>query len=297
MDIKKYTTLAVGLIVAVVLVSGLMVPVISSLGEGGGTGESSTHTNSGNAYYSAASSSSNISLYPVSSTSSISANQSGTDPWETAPMPWGGIVAFGEDWVAYSDGNKMYVQSLYGGTTNGDYARIEGNVFTLSGGKGDSPFEGLLLYSSPSGDYVNPVGQMYISDSTPLYALGSLVLIESPDRYSNGFVLTIGSVSENQAIVQDFQTSNTAESVATFTVTDNSIESMSVQVSGNNVTFTSSSETSYLSLVIPVTVEGSGSDSDGSGLSPTLSTLLSIIPLITVVGIVIGAIGFLRLKN
>lgn len=296
MDIKKYTTLAVGLIVAVVLVSGLMVPVISSLGEGGGAGEVSTHTNSGNAYYSAASSSSNISLYPVSS-SSISASQSGTDPWETAPMPWGGIVAFGEDWFAYSDENSMYVQSLYGGTTNGNYAHIEGNVFTLSGGKGDAPFEGLLLYSSPSGDYVNPVGQMYTSDSTALYALGSLVYIEPPDRYSNGFVLTIGSVSENQAIVQDSQTSDTVESVATFTVADNSIESMSVQVSGNNVTFTSSSETSYLSLVVPVTVEGSGSDSDGSGLSPTLSTLLSVIPLITVIGIIIGVIGYLRFKE
>lgn len=296
MNVNKFITPMVGLIIAVVLVAGLMVPVISSLDNGGGSSEGDTHTNVGDAYYVTATSSSNAVIYPVSD-ASVSASQSGTDPWETALMPWGGIVAFGEDWVAYSDENGMCVQSLYGGTTTGNYARIEGNVFTLSGGKGDAPFEGLLLYSSPSGDYVNPAGQMYISDSTVLYALGSLVYTEPPDRYSNGFVLTIGSVSENQAIIQDLQTDDTAVSVATFTVADNSIESMNVQISGNDVTFTSSSETSYLSLVVPVTVEGSGSDSDGSGLSPTLSTLLSVIPLITVVGIVIGAIGFLRMRN
>ena len=35
----------------------------------------------------------------------------------------------------------------------------------------------------------------------------------------------------------------------------------------------------------------------GSGLSPTLTTILSVIPLILTVGLVIGAIGFLRMKN
>lgn len=45
-------------------------------------------------------------------------------------------------------------------------------------------------------------------------------------------------------------------------------------------------------FIIPVE-EGSG----GSELSPTLTTLLSVIPLITVVGIIIGTIGYLRFKE
>lgn len=35
----------------------------------------------------------------------------------------------------------------------------------------------------------------------------------------------------------------------------------------------------------------------GSGLSPTLKTVLSVIPLVTVVGIVLGTVGYLRMKD
>lgn len=294
MNVNKFITPMVGLIIAVVLVAGLMVPVISSLDNGGGSSEGDTHTNVGDAYYVTATSSSNAVIYPVSD-ASVSASQSGTDPWPTAPMQWGGIVAFGEDWVAYADPGAISVQDLYGGTTSGAYARIEGNIFTLTGGKGDVSFEGLKLYTQPSGDFVHPSGQMYISDSTIFYALGVLVEIVPPDYYSNGFVLTNGSVSNNSAIVQDLLTSTTTEVTAVFSVIDDSIESMTVQVDDAQETFTSSNEEYQLLLVIPVTVEGS--DSGGSGLSPTLSSLLSVIPLITVVGIVIGAIGYLRMRN
>ena len=49
-------------------------------------------------------------------------------------------------------------------------------------------------------------------------------------------------------------------------------------------------------FIVPVSIttqSGSGS----SSLSPTISSLLSVIPLLLTVGLVIGAIGFLRMKN
>lgn len=55
---------------------------------------------------------------------------------------------------------------------------------------------------------------------------------------------------------------------------------------------------SYDYAIVPYRVstidDGSGG---GSGLSPTLKTVLSVIPLVTVVGIVLGTVGYLRMKN
>ena len=47
-------------------------------------------------------------------------------------------------------------------------------------------------------------------------------------------------------------------------------------------------------VIVPISVGGGGS---GSTISPTLMSLISVIPLITVVGIVIGTIGYLRMRG
>ena len=49
-------------------------------------------------------------------------------------------------------------------------------------------------------------------------------------------------------------------------------------------------------IVAPIEITA-GSGSGGSGLSPTLTTILSVIPLILTVGLVIGAIGYLRFRE
>lgn len=56
----------------------------------------------------------------------------------------------------------------------------------------------------------------------------------------------------------------------------------------------------FTKFIVPTVAEGSGQSgggSGGSGLSPTLRTMLSVIPLILTVGLVIGAIGYLRFKE
>lgn len=53
------------------------------------------------------------------------------------------------------------------------------------------------------------------------------------------------------------------------------------------------SEISICILPVEVTVGGSGS----GGLSPTLTTILSVIPLVLTVGLVLGAVAFIRMKN
>lgn len=111
----------------------------------------------------------------------------------------------------------------------------------------------------------------------------------------------VGTVSDNSAWIEDNEGELTYTDTATFTIEDGIATTVSVTVDGNtyNVPLPGNDdEVSYYGyvLVLPVSVY-EGGDSEGSGLSPTLTTILSVIPLILTVGLVIGAIGFLRIRN
>ena len=54
---------------------------------------------------------------------------------------------------------------------------------------------------------------------------------------------------------------------------------------------------SAIGYILPAKVSVDDGGSGGSGLSPTLKTMLTVIPLILTVGLVIGAIGYLRFKE
>lgn len=329
LDTKKFTTMAIGLVVAVVLVSGLMVPVISSV-----SSESGGDLNKGEWYYKQTTDESNdlLDITQTENDVTISFNET---PLKT--------ISFGsEHWaiplfICTSGGVEEIVSLVYspeldinGDIVSGKIASVEDIYLNNDGGGGlSSPysfqFVGRSVYQN--GDIPTPVGD---SDSCRMYMAdkGEFVLCESPtvnaeqeiyawasecDKVFEGDILNSykRSISCGKGTSDQFQM-YTSTSYGSWDVypTDNyywvdgienvqlHTESAGDMVKVDDVTFdliwsdNPAQPIACTTFIAPV-----GESEGGSGLSPTLTTLLSVIPLITVIGIIIGVIGYIRFKE
>ena len=179
---------------------------------------------------------------------------------------------------------------------------ISSGTVTVVGGESTYSYtmaEGDVLYcvTNEKTDYVmkSPTQKAYLNSDSPILAMG-LTTLDSV--YYNGFY--IGGTLENYNVIQYYPTSNT------YTVSN--VADDSTAVSGYNdlftlekITFTATNiatsaatdNVTYSYFIVPTEVTAERS----AHVSPIEASLLGIIPLLVVIGIVIGAVWFIRQKN
>ncbi|MBQ1573889.1 MAG: hypothetical protein IIZ78_22420 [Clostridiales bacterium] len=300
MDTKNITMAIVSLAIAVVLVAGLMVPVISSLGSGGGSG---AHENPDTVFkmnYATAPTDFEIEFGLDRTTQSVYIESNGRMEYimDSGSSPPPEIVSQTMAPVFYSE--DIYIGMTEGYFTlvwEGELASIKTAGFTgtltcengiatvsTSGGPIDGPYSFELpewyYYADAEGDFgaytLSQINEGVYVDTD--YPICPLTLSEYPDivmLYRDHYTDILDGTTPHE--VTSYQTISD----------DGLVESMGWTVDSVDCP-------AYV-LIAPFTVGSEGSG--GSGISDTLLTLISVIPLITVIGIVIGAVGYLRMKN
>lgn len=370
-NIKQYTTVIIGLVVAVVLVAGLMVPVISSVVGGGGGDGGSTYVNEGT-YYKSPTEGENHSIIITNSveyeseerladyTGTVTVSYDGatiiTETYERKemvseiPEPVNIPILFGSatveaqpgvmatqhygfilcimytpymdeyDYSIYGVGGNAKIISYYSVEVGGQIIQsrvvdeslvdesleftIEGDTF-MSPEVGSTAVPGVQIHICDDGDMVYTENPVFSADSDVMMACYDEVYryvnpadwdgyglyasykgeldemnVSNMTYVSNSNLLGLVSLSDPVITTSDYNGALKLDSITMTALFEDDSER----------TFTTKG------LIVPkeVQIDGAGS---GSDISPTLASLISVIPLITVIGIVIGAVGYLRMKN
>ena len=304
--------MSIALIIGVLLIAGVVTPVIANVSDDSGSGSGETFTNEGPSYLSATTPSTSVTFYPVSNYQYSTQPDSVADrPVYDAPLyilatdyaytilvstrsgSWYFDVSSSDDsvWSGYAD---MITLS---GTTL---------IFTPRGGGTEVTQNDIIYYSTETGDYACVLDMspdlpenktFFANNDTPVYCFGRY----ASDAFSSSpasFVIN-GTVGSNTLTVTGAEADSDS---ADITITDNQISSISFSIESVNILLDPASIDGSavddnlwsFCLVLPVEVSGSGS---GSGIPQTLSTTLSVIPLVLTVGLVLGAVTYLRMKN
>ena len=320
MQVNKFVTMAVGLIVAVLLVSGLMVPVIGSVtgseDDGGGVGEYRNDVGELNFYFTKLTSDSSYSLTTAYSNSSPQLIINGGEPIS----PEYAVVIYGGNWetelslqTRLIDGETIY----YGSLKVSNMSHFSYGYFTEAQITGDSihfynqyteqsfDLDGALFLQQSTGEYVMSMNgwypaSQYLSESDFGLYYGFFGL-EGMEYRIEGNAISNTVHCSDYFIYHDPQREPfTLPDPARFVIEDDILKEIIITYNGteyhavNPEVNTTESDSNIEYMIVPTEVRIGG---EGSGLSPTLATLLSVIPLITVVGIIIGTIGYLRFKE
>lgn len=320
-DTKRFTVMIVGFAVAIILVSGLMVPVISSLGSNdGGSG----YTNTGETKFANANGTEIIGIslnFTESYIASLSITKNDDVVYQIekdmSNIPeeydldtlYNEYIAFGEEWVlkfhvfCNNEENKLLSYEIYiDGTEN-----ILDNVSDMPYGE-INPGESYNITVSISSDFTfiwenDNFSLPNVIGIIPKSGENDWVFCEKPVIDIDTVILPVYVEIDGDYVYTSISGLGTWENITWYysppssTYTYNStpyndlikIDMISKRYIGNN-----SQETiiEYTYFIVPAQIgDGGGS---GSGISPTLMSLISIIPLITVVGIVLGAITIIR---
>lgn len=325
MQVNKFVTMTVGLVVGVLLISGVVAPVIASVSSDSGDSGSGVETDiSGYDRYAKVTDSTDVTIYPYYDNDTETYGYSYTDPSEPDAeihtlYGWGMVIGDGWTMSISASGSASDMVAYWGLSWDGEYYKIyelhlTGNSTVATGNIANTSTQVTLdlpasiYYPSPDGQFVSPVKADRDTDEStflPFYANSNSEVCceisydDGEDIYWDMYA--VGTISDNTAWLEEsFEEVSYSDSIA-FTIEDGVVTGATVTVDGNtyNVTLPLQWEGDvvYASIdLLPVSVY-EGGDSDDSGLSPTLTTILSVIPLILTVGLVIGAIGFLRMKN
>ena len=342
MQVNKFVTMAVGLIVAVVLVAGLMVPVISSLSSDNGGGDRPEYTNSGSVYYKPIGTDS-YTLYLEyenndSDLATVSIAINGGSPKIIGPEWVGesGITAMFYPLLTFTQNGKMGVEGIL---FNGSFGNMDAEYLITYGGAGylrmiegeERPnYYYLFDEENPSSnrtiqitngavtyDFTDSIDAEYdlvLSDSeagaTSVWATGNAKVYSDDPTIFFGCVgdATIASadpesgdmiVMDSSLLSFDFDITDAGTGARIYGEgSDSAILEFDSSESEGLYTYsgaTINDEDVNGGVIVPITV--GGSSGGGSGISPTLTTLLSVIPLITVVGMILGTIAYLRFKE
>ncbi|MBQ1293236.1 MAG: hypothetical protein IIY21_04315 [Clostridiales bacterium] len=298
-NIKQYTTVIIGLVVAVVLVAGMMVPVISSLGNSGG-GSDTSYTNESNTgdYYLRVTEDTNLTLYRTANEFSYE------DPVINPDTEKWGLndtyqFIIGEYFYGQNSSSKIFDFTDESFTITWPIV-INGNTATFT--KADNStvtYEGVQFITAPQsiGDYVaitndddTPATAPYVGDSF----VGVVVddWSSDPEWVILGFGLADDGFSYTNYL--NWSTSSEVYTDGQFILEGGYLDGISIpNGSAVNTYSVAGPEDDYeIYYFVPTEVTESGSG--GTSISPTMMALISVIPLITVIGIVLGAITILR---
>ncbi|MBQ1293239.1 MAG: hypothetical protein IIY21_04330 [Clostridiales bacterium] len=309
MELKNTTTMIIGLVISVVLVAGLMVPVISSLGSGGG-GEEAQYTNTGEIYFASGNQSltltaENADAFTVTATKDgneiIKEQFSGSTFMMDPPYP-SHILAWGNDWILAYDltysslmGTEEWEISLM--VMSSDMEKVdltqrirvptnETRVFEIESANGT-----LTIHRGENADELSGFNGMRSSE-------GDSVLASAPYVMSDTVFAGINTDQSN-----GFTIFGTIDSATTMMMLGGDVEFTTTAVDGAyRIDSAIATDVDGVDEPIPldhyiVPVQIGGGSGSGSSVPPTLMALISVIPLITVVGIVMGTIGYIRMKE
>lgn len=299
MEIKQYIMMAVGLIVGVLLIAGVVAPVISDVSsDDDGAGETYSNPAPYLRYAYAEGTIPDFSIDFSMTQSSITIGEqeyapdlSGIDPTDPDSVSVAYVMVYADESKTLMQVEGYGLLVVQDGSANVVIAGMSGNITCASGTISvvtdivstpytfDAP--SWCYYADPDGDYgrydVYDIRDGIYVDDSPICAYG--FLDDDSERiqvYNDGY-----HTSDPHAVPRTLEQHKSVDGNSltglTWTVGDKTVKAMV--------------------LIAPIEItEGSGSGG-GSGLSPTLKTMLSVIPLILTVGLVIGAIGYLRFKE
>lgn len=342
MDTKNFVTMAVGIIVAVVLVAGLMVPVISSLSSDNGGEDRPEYTNTGQVYFKP------VGSETITFTIGSDIDEDFGTTLITLSINDGEPITIGPEWVSESSFDSMFYPLLTftqngkmgveGILFNGLFGNMDAEYFEVFGGagylriiEGEEQFNYYYMFdvdsSSPNRtiqitngvvtyDFTDSIDAEYnlvLSDSEA--GATSVLATGNAKVYSEDPTIFFGCVGnptveddpemEGKVVIDssllsfDFDITNAGTDARIYGEgSDSAVLEIDSSESDGLYTYsgaTINGEGLNGGVIVPITV--GGSSGEGSGLSPTLTTLLSVIPLITVVGIIIGTTSYLRFKE
>lgn len=280
MDTKQMTTMIVGLVIAVVMVAGFMIPIISSVGDG----DETVYTNKGDYYFIELKEGDVYDLYY--SDGQFSYEDPSENP-DTIRWPASNI-AFVGPWRIYSTYASVYHVE---GTTVTYTDSSTNTIQTYTGA-------GLITTYPDNPDATHTTTRMndvpyepYVGDGSENF--GCFVNEYSTDvlwdflAWGNGSGLDFTAYAYPNTVIEGTD--------AIPTIEDGLLKGVTFTINGDTYfgdLLDEEPDTSYADFYVPIRIV-----EQGESLSPMIATLLSVIPLITVVGIVIGAIGFLRMKT
>lgn len=312
MNINNTVTMVVGLVVGVLLIAGVVTPVIANVssdeGGSGSEGSDAEYTNTGGDSYLRTDSSTSVTYYPYA------AGQWCVDPASVEDREiYNGRIFFytGSSYISaradqQTEGPSVF--SIYIGSTrySADQISVEGSTLSFVD-KTTSNTESIsdvryCLY--PDGGSINTVvGSLASYDIQSRYAFDGTPFYCSLYVKDLGCQICVSGTAKSNTVSLWFEGSTPIESIgssADIVIADDQISSIAVTINGTEYTCDLKVPASERGMeiqlcILPVTVTDSGSG--GSGLSPTLKTMLSVIPLVLTVGLVIGAIGYLRFRE
>lgn len=307
MNINNTVTMVVGLVVGVLLIAGVVTPVIANVSDDSGSGSGEMYTNTGTEKFTYATNSTSISYYCSDEFDKYYIEpETVTDrtlfdgPIYVISEQYGAIFIVNEQLVGQSTmvlDFSINTPSVLTGYT-ATQIDISGKTMTLTDLDSNQTvtISDIIGYSDPNGSSVSVTNQPYAFENTPI--LCDIVVYESP---ATTFVTIYGTVSNPTVVAYtqtmdsytyEYETESVSNATATITLTENQITAIEFSLDGTSYT-TEDAGVQTEFVVLPIEVrEGSG-----GGISGTLATILSVIPLVLTVGLVIGAISYLRFKE
>ena len=309
MDVKNFVTMSIALIIGVVLIAGVVAPVIADVSDDSGSGSGETYINTGDTKYTFTDATTRLSIYPYVGGS----NEGGYsfEPESVADRTgYLGEAMFytedGRNGEIYTEDSPVILCIYINGGDEwyADQVDIVGTNLTFTpNGETTAVTIPISMIENPNGNavVVALLGDGYLGETFYANANSRVICAVSVRTGSSSGcdILISGTVGNNTATLVDGSPDITSVGQsAVFTIEDNQITGITVTVNGNEYDVSialpdDSSQTALVEMILPVDV----TDGSGSGISGTLATILSVIPLILTVGLVIGAIGFLRMKN
>ena len=303
MQMKNYMAVMISLAVSVILVVGVLVPVIAD-NSGNGGGETITNESNTNDYYIRADENTHITLYK--NTGRYDDTHGYTNWYSYEDLT---VNPDAEKWVmndAYQSimGKYYYEQSdtLYDFVEGHDFKYIKwpivinGTTATVTDTNDNTAtFEDVCLITAPQriGNYVAITNDDTVPAVIP-YVKDSWVGIAIDDWTVSGepVILGFGQTDTGTFEFGNYWNWETPSELAngTFNVDDGYLTSITIPYDDVDMTYSiTDSEDDYELYYFVPTQIGDGSS---GGMSPTLSAMLSVIPLIVVVGLIIGTVGY-----
>lgn len=287
MDAQKFATLIAAVVLAAIMLSSMLIPIVSS-----STSTEATITNEGAKY----------SLYETGDTHTITFTSDSiiTDgvaqPLPDTSLYGSATIVYGTGIFRYhSDGNVRFWGVLASGDVNrslGSAVNVTiaidetGTATATSTDESVTPrnFSGVIMYANPAGDYALSYNPYVVEDST-IYGCGNTIIEDT--TYTMAWTGTTEGITVSWVYPPEQEIGTIA--VNTTDVQTNLLKIDSIEIpiesAGGGATYT------YFFAPKEITYE----NPDYAGESE--STLLGVIPILVTVGIILGVIGMLFLRR
>lgn len=313
METKQFVTMAVGLVIGVLLISGVVAPVIADVSNNSESGSSSgeSFTNVGNEYYIKNTDTTSFTYYPGNNGYYIDDGEDLSD---------GNVSVLSESWgLIEMFPNRTYfsvrLPEVYG-QLHPTSLTMNGHVLSFTDeGETQYTISDVVMCSYPTGDFVDVMSgdgsTRYVFANTPIVSHWSGEWFSWTDRVTISGTLNNSNVYSAEFWEDEriYHMNTVFKAPVTYSVSEDQLVSVTTSydtssqyeseyteaVFGFDDDFEPTDWETYVGTmekcILPVEVSSGGS---GGSVSPTLVAMLSVIPLLLTVGLVIGAIAYMK---